>query len=938
MLSRLCTVALLAFSAQSLEVRMRSAKSQLAAVTVASGAGNLDAGRDMSVAGNMMIGGATSEAQYSEMAMDALEATETTMTHVLRNITTLAAIDVIDSHGAPPEVEALIKSLAVRVSAKPKLAAVTVASGAGHLDAGHDMSVAANMMIGVATSEAQYTEMALGDLEATETSMTDVFRNITTLAAIDVIYAHGAPPEVTALIREHLVHNDTKVGQPGYGGVQKGQDMLNQMIQETLEKLDLEQQTCAAFIKAQTHQIWLTNQYIRMYDAAASGGRENILAAQTEIERLSKLLPQLQSTLAQHIRKCTADIAGLEAELKIVLGDIEVMSSILKLTKCSQALLSLSHVMLRRGAAKVSSPQTRQLLGDGLDEACTDKIPLEAPSDAFVQTSEIPLPATTTLAPAPDDTDDKAAARCTLSQNNCKRLRDKFLKIQSGITAKRDELMAELNMVKKHCDDEKNNMDSQISDAEGDLKTQQTNLAKATKEMNDAERNSKIKNEERVALEAEDLRMRALCKTNIGNLVSEKCALGKIRGELEQMKGHTNPAFLMDCEVSDWQAGECSKSCGGGVQKLTRAITVHPVGGAGCPPLEMERTCSEDPCPVDCVLQDWTEWGSCSAECNGGVKQKLRNVVTEPENGGAACGDTSVVESCNVQSCDEPCVLSDWTQWSVCSKECDAGLKSRGKTVMEKAKGKGECAATGHESRLEYEPCNEQLCNPGVTCASPLDVVLLLDGSSRAGQSGFEEMKKASEMFMNSLNGTLNRVSLILYSGPESFSQMFKCTGETKKGDTPPDMKKDCGIDVVQHFTNDIDAVVGKIKNLAYPGQSAMVSQALMAAKTELSLGRKDASSVVVVFANGRPMMFSRAEAAAKDVRLGARLMWVQVKNTNMPLRAVKNFVSQPPEENIIEVADYATLADQETIDQIVADVCPELNEPLPIKEEPTNE
>merc|ERR1719253_936158 len=262
------------------------------------------------------------------------------------------------------------------------------------------------------------------------------------------------------------------------------------MIQETLEKLDLERQTCALFIKSQTQAIWLTNQAIRKYDAAAAGAKEDVLGAQTNIGKLSKLLPELTTTLAQHNRKCTDDIAGTEAELKLVLGDIEVMAGILKMTECKQALLGLSHVLLRKDAARVKSSQARQMVGEGLDDACTDKIPLEPQTDGL-------SPLGIQLQEAPDPSADKEAAKCTLSQSNCGRLRDKFLKIQAGMTAKRDELTASLNSVTKHCDETRVNLEGQISDGETDLKGQQTNLAKGTKEQNDAERNSKIKNEEK---------------------------------------------------------------------------------------------------------------------------------------------------------------------------------------------------------------------------------------------------------------------------------------------------------------------------------------------------------------------------------------------------------------------------------------------------------
>merc|ERR1719253_1026151 len=382
------------------------------------------------------------------------------------------------------------------------------------------------------------------------------------------------------------------------------------------------------------------------------------------------------------------------------------MSSVLKLTECKASLLMMH-------AEKMHS----KLLRNGVDEACedadSDAIPPELPSwspssdrEALVQLSVNP----TVLEPT------KQRAKCTLSKKSCKRLRDKFLDIQAGIEAKRDELQAEILALRKHCEDEKANLEAQISDAETDLKVWQTALAKATKAQNDAERNSKLKNEERIALIKELVRMIKLCKVNINNYVSEGCALGKIRGELEKMKGHTNPAFLQDCEVTDWAADECSATCGGGTQKLKRAVSVHPVGGAECPPLEMSRACSEDECPVDCKLEDWSEWGDCSADCNGGVKQKIRNILSVPQFGGEPCGESSVADSCNLGSCDEDCILSDWTGWSLCSKQCDGGLKTRVKNVAVSEKGDGTCAPHDNEMRLEYMPCNEQECKGAVTC------------------------------------------------------------------------------------------------------------------------------------------------------------------------------------------------------------------------------
>lgn len=53
-----------------------------------------------------------------------------------------------------------------------------------------------------------------------------------------------------------------------------------------------------------------------------------------------------------------------------------------------------------------------------------------------------------------------------------------------------------------------------------------------------------------------------------------------------------------NCEVSAWGApGECSKTCGGGVQTLKRTVTKEAkYGGAACPALEMTQACNEQDC------------------------------------------------------------------------------------------------------------------------------------------------------------------------------------------------------------------------------------------------------------------------------------------------------------------------------------------------------
>merc|ERR1719313_1345722 len=105
------------------------------------------------------------------------------------------------------------------------------------------------------------------------------------------------------------------------------------------------------------------------------------------------------------------------------------------------------------------------------------------------------------------------------------------------------------------------------------------------------------------------------------------------------MKGQNLDIFIQDCELSDWTPETCSATCAGGMQKLTRSVITLPVGdGMTCPPLEMERKCNEQPCPIDCKMDSWSGWSSCSTECGGGVMQRARTVLIPAKDGGRACG------------------------------------------------------------------------------------------------------------------------------------------------------------------------------------------------------------------------------------------------------------------------------------------------------------
>merc|ERR1719183_3390561 len=251
--------------------------------------------------------------------------------------------------------------------------------------------------------------------------------------------------------------------------------------------------------------------------------------------------------------------------------------------------------------------------------------------------------------------------------------------------------------MEKSCEETKDVMETDIQNDEDMLANAQTKLAAATEKEATAGETARQTAAENEGLNNDLEKQMKTCSGNYINFETELCALKKIRGELYKMKGGGHSAFFQDCEVSKWDAEECTKVCKktlekAGTQKLTRSVLTNRDGGAHCLPLAAERSYNNHPCPVDCQLHTWSGWSKCSADCGGGVQQRLREVKLAMKYGGEPCGATSETKACNNQACEKDCELSGWTKWSACSKDCDGGTQKRQKFIKKVAEGEGKCA------------------------------------------------------------------------------------------------------------------------------------------------------------------------------------------------------------------------------------------------------
>ena len=152
-------------------------------------------------------------------------------------------------------------------------------------------------------------------------------------------------------------------------------------------------------------------------------------------------------------------------------------------------------------------------------------------------------------------------------------------------------------------------------------------------------------------------------------------------------------------EWSNWS--NCTAECDGGERERTRTCN-----GTGCVGDSSEtQACNEHSCPT---WSEWSNWSNCTAECDGGTQKRSRTCD------GTGCeGNSSETRACNEQQCSSknydqndqsrtPGTWNQWSDWYTCSAECGGGTQERTRT----------CDGTGCEGNSsETRACNEQQCS-----------------------------------------------------------------------------------------------------------------------------------------------------------------------------------------------------------------------------------
>merc|ERR1719221_1651042 len=132
----------------------------------------------------------------------------------------------------------------------------------------------------------------------------------------------------------------------GYSGVDGAKKLLNDMIFEAMLKYDEEIAKCTDYYSKQCAAMEVCRGQIAGANYVAANSRALILDAQANINRCEVDIPTRKYELKQHLLKCKAELYKLNTRLKIVMGDIAIMTMILEMTDCEKKFLQMKQFAL----------------------------------------------------------------------------------------------------------------------------------------------------------------------------------------------------------------------------------------------------------------------------------------------------------------------------------------------------------------------------------------------------------------------------------------------------------------------------------------------------------------------------------------------------------------------------------------------------------------
>merc|ERR1719454_1334005 len=177
--------------------------------------------------------------------------------------------------------------------------------------------------------------------KAHEASMARMMRSMTVPRAVELLKKHHMNTPALIQAAGLALSGGSHLRQPkkGYSGIDGARKLLNDMIFESMTKYDAEIAKCTSYYAEQCAAMEACRSQIAAANYVAANSRALILDSQATINVCEVEIPKMELELRQHNLKCKSELAKMEARLKIVMGDIAVMTMILEMTDCEKKML-----------------------------------------------------------------------------------------------------------------------------------------------------------------------------------------------------------------------------------------------------------------------------------------------------------------------------------------------------------------------------------------------------------------------------------------------------------------------------------------------------------------------------------------------------------------------------------------------------------------------
>merc|ERR1719162_760751 len=199
-------------------------------------------------------------------------------------------------------------------------------------DVSNAMSMADMEKVFVRSSEQQRQSMDLISKSMTQSKAMEVIEKST-------FASNPTLKQIAGLLSNRQSLRKTLNGQDGFGGLNGARLLLNDMIYEVMLKYDAEIAKCTSYYAAQCALMEVARGQISAANYIAATARALIMDSQAMINHCEISIPETKVELKDHNTKCKNELKKLNAKLKIILGDIAVMTMILEMSDCDAKLI-----------------------------------------------------------------------------------------------------------------------------------------------------------------------------------------------------------------------------------------------------------------------------------------------------------------------------------------------------------------------------------------------------------------------------------------------------------------------------------------------------------------------------------------------------------------------------------------------------------------------